>query len=230
MKLFSFSRSMSRPTNAVARAEKGNQEIVESEDGRISLRFLNRIRYHWTKAREQNLRMGASYLKERAHRVLSRARAAVWKGQRLSPDLEIQSAFQSMYLAVQSYEPQPYDGCVVLFPRSDRIDDPATGWAGVATRFEILDVLGSHTTMFLEPHVEILAQKLGKCLGTTEPGGRRRGRPNISRRHPWHLWRPCPLSSKSDRRTGGPSGNLSWGDNSSAPPPFAPVRESLFRR
>jgi thioesterase domain-containing protein len=70
--------------------------------------------------------------------------------------------------ASKNYQPQPYDGRVLLFRRADRpagdYRNPAYGWGQVANGLEIHDVPGNHIDMFLEPNVHVMADKLRERL------------------------------------------------------------------
>ena len=70
--------------------------------------------------------------------------------------------------ASKNYQPQPYDGRVLLFRRADRpagdYRDPAYGWGQLASGLEIHEVPGNHIDMFLDPNVHVMADKLRECL------------------------------------------------------------------
>jgi thioesterase domain-containing protein/acyl carrier protein len=69
---------------------------------------------------------------------------------------------------VQNYDPQPYDGPILLFQPADRLTgryrDSRYGWGKVASQLETCEVPGDHTTMFLDPNVQVLGEKLGASL------------------------------------------------------------------
>lgn len=76
--------------------------------------------------------------------------------------------YQSHGVAVWSYEPPRYPGKVTLF-RTERhaAKDASAGrrpWAGLAAEVETVVVPGGHASMFREPHVRTLAQKLQAAL------------------------------------------------------------------
>jgi hypothetical protein len=95
-----------------------------------------------------------------AHRNELRAGAAV-SGQ----PLEVS---QVLPLCVQDYEPQPYDGPVLLFQRADRPTgrycDSQYGWGKLAKNLQICEVPGNHMTMFSDPNVQVMGEKLGASL------------------------------------------------------------------
>jgi len=73
--------------------------------------------------------------------------------------------------AARDYILQVYPGQVTLFRASDRPApegwevDPKMGWDSlVAGGLDIQDVPGDHDSMFREPHVQVLAEKLRRCL------------------------------------------------------------------
>lgn len=71
--------------------------------------------------------------------------------------------------ATRDYRPRPYGGRVVLFRAeiglSGRVSDPDLGWRELAQGgLETHDVPGGHSTMFLEPGVEMLGEKLRRSL------------------------------------------------------------------
>ncbi len=73
--------------------------------------------------------------------------------------------------AIASYCPPHYYGRVILFQRSarpiGRYHDPLFGWGGLAGKLEVHEIPGDHRDMFLEPHVDVLAEKLKELLTGT---------------------------------------------------------------
>jgi amino acid adenylation domain-containing protein len=73
-------------------------------------------------------------------------------------------------MAARRYRPQAYSGRVVLFRRGDGLPlggwkDPRRGWGAVAKAgLESCDVPGGHLTMFHEPNVQHLAERLRAAL------------------------------------------------------------------
>jgi thioesterase domain-containing protein/acyl carrier protein len=82
---------------------------------------------------------------------------------------------QSMELqsrVAADYEPQPYGAPIVLFRsaayQTGRFRDLTLGWGKVAQgKFDVHEIPGEHHDMFLEPHVDLLAEKLRSYLGQT---------------------------------------------------------------
>ena len=73
-------------------------------------------------------------------------------------------------MAAKQYYPRPYPGRVVLFRRGDDLPlggwkDLKRGWGAVANGgFDAYDVPGGHLTMFHEPNVHALAERLREAL------------------------------------------------------------------
>jgi thioesterase domain-containing protein len=71
-------------------------------------------------------------------------------------------------LCVQDYEPQPYDGPTLLFQRADRptgrYRDSQYGWGKLANNLQICEVPGDHMTMFSDPNVQVIGERLGVSL------------------------------------------------------------------
>ncbi|BAY48760.1 condensation domain-containing protein [Scytonema sp. HK-05] len=86
--------------------------------------------------------------------------------------------------AKKGYTPKVYPGRVTLFrasepstfsklylptPKDWSSRDPQHGWSGLASEgLEIHDVPGDHFSLFQEPHVQVLAQKLKACLNQAQ--------------------------------------------------------------
>ncbi len=79
---------------------------------------------------------------------------------------------QAVKQAIKDYVPQVYSGRAILFqttyqpPDAElREIDPQYGWGSlIAGGLEIHEVPGNHDTMWIQPHVQVLAQKLRICL------------------------------------------------------------------
>jgi hypothetical protein len=67
------------------------------------------------------------------------------------------------------YQPAPYAGRTLLFRHTggakSNTEDPLLGWGGLCVgEFEVCDIPGSHRGSFVEPHVQIMAEKLSHSL------------------------------------------------------------------
>ncbi len=67
-----------------------------------------------------------------------------------------------------NYTPQPYPGVVTLIRASEGISatlsNPALGWETLADKVDLHWVCGDHISMFHQPHVQGLAEKLQFCI------------------------------------------------------------------
>ena len=71
--------------------------------------------------------------------------------------------FKANRIAIANYQPMPYSGRVVQFRASSPQED--RGWSSLVTgELETYLIPGDHYGMMLQPHVRVLAQKLGACL------------------------------------------------------------------
>ena len=71
--------------------------------------------------------------------------------------------------AYSTYQPRPYPGHITLFRATGQVSgsryDPTMGWGDlVEGELEIHEIPGYHSSIALEPRVEILAEKLTGCL------------------------------------------------------------------
>ena len=87
----------------------------------------------------------------------------------LPPEIDIQQmgqifqVFQANLQAMYDYQPQPYDGQVVLFCALD--EGLVQGWHNLAVgRLDTYTIPGDHYTMLREAQVHILATQLNACL------------------------------------------------------------------
>jgi thioesterase domain-containing protein len=89
-----------------------------------------------------------------------------------SPDLTYypyRDTDEPMYLLLQDYRPQTYSGRVLLFKALNLTKVSATSYIDppdvrfrklVAGKLEVVEVPGSHTGILVEPHAQLLAEKL----------------------------------------------------------------------
>lgn len=87
-------------------------------------------------------------------------------------------------LSTRQYNPQPYPGDAVAFiaadqPRANR--NFGLGWSRVVLgSFELLKIAGTHQTIFTAPHVDLLAQELGRRLQLVNEVRAQRSRPALT--------------------------------------------------
>ncbi len=79
------------------------------------------------------------------------------------------SVLEANIHASKNYVPQVYPSHITLFRaklRSSRYYfDPQGGWGGLASQgIEIHEIPGDHNSILIEPHVQVLAEKLKACL------------------------------------------------------------------
>lgn len=77
--------------------------------------------------------------------------------------------FQANINAIASYRPEVYGGRITLFRASEHTTpmhaDPELGWGNWTTAgVDVYEVPGDHVTMFREPTIRVLAEKLQQCL------------------------------------------------------------------
>ena len=167
-----------------------NPGFIKARGATAVHRYLNRADVHLRDLRGLGLSGIADYVRERTKRVIRRVkgniRAAVWLtahklyrgfGRPLPPS--IQNVGLASIHAVRTYRAKPYRGRISLFRVANRhpgyIHDPDLGWGGLAGGgVEVYEIPGDHVTLWREPNVRVLAQKLGHCLaraqGTDEDG------------------------------------------------------------
>ncbi len=81
--------------------------------------------------------------------------------------------------AMRTYQPQPYQGDVVLFRALEtdaENDDPTLGWnAWIQGQLQVFPVPGNHRTLLLEPNVTAITDQLSACLREEAIGFRVQG-------------------------------------------------------
>ena len=126
------------------------REVVQYLRGILTWRIYSMKQRIWTMVYRSELRAGA-----------------VVSGQ----PLEVR---RILPLCVQHYEPQAYDGPTLLFQRADRptgrYRDSQYGWGKLAN-LQICEVPGDHMTMFSDPNVQVMGERLGVSLRETKGSG-----------------------------------------------------------
>jgi amino acid adenylation domain-containing protein len=100
---------------------------------------------------------------------------------------------QALSEAVRAYRPRVYGGRLTFFQAADRPGDwdPQAAWGGLVTGgIEVQAVPGGHVDMLRRPHVQVLAQRLSRCLE------RATGRPSTQRSP---AVRPAAAGTTADR-------------------------------
>ncbi|HEY1387199.1 MAG TPA: amino acid adenylation domain-containing protein, partial [Ktedonobacterales bacterium] len=130
--------------------------------------------------RLDSLRMVARILGRRFARRISRTQGNApesmrtmlfdaWTDQRVA-DLptHIGVVVRAHSLAVRNYVPHHYSGHVTVFRAASQMFFTShyrdQGWSRLAESVSVYKVPGTHKTMIAEPHVRVLAERLGACL------------------------------------------------------------------
>jgi len=146
--------------------------------------LAEKLIYHFGNLRRMRLKEATEYARERVKTIQEKWKLKFWQFwyrdmKRPAPDrLKFSSSFQ--YLAVLEHEPEPCTVPLVLFRsavlQTGRFRDPLLGWGELARGGIVVhEMQGNHVTMFSEPLVRELADKLAESLKqTTEsaPGNR----------------------------------------------------------
>jgi thioesterase domain-containing protein len=97
-------------------------------------------------------------------------------------DADSRSPLDVLYAASARYHPKPYLGPVVLIRSTQRTFGFGRvldlGWSEVlGTHLEICETPGNHYTIYMQPNVDALAQKMNACLRAAE---QQAARPNAA--------------------------------------------------
>ena len=139
--------------------------------------------FHWQIIRRLELRGVFGYLGLAVRGRLSALQRRIWRTayrvqQRVGRPIDSgpETINRVLAFAVSEYQPRPYAGRVLLFRRDARpvgpYRDPEYGWGQLVGTLQIENVPGDHMDMFLQPGVEILAEKLDACLREAQESNR----------------------------------------------------------
>jgi thioesterase domain-containing protein len=146
----------------------------------VKLRPLQRVWEHGCNLARLRPRQWPTYLAEKGRALGVRLRRGFWRlahwlsarfGTPVTPEQLPRDV--AGLLAISSYMAQPYPGPITLFRAAERLGghsrDPFMGWDQVARGGLVVhEVPGDHGTLINEPHVRVLAQRLGACLDAVE--------------------------------------------------------------
>ena len=139
------------------------------------LRFdllYQRLWFHFENLQHLEIRESPRYLRDRSKTLIDRLKRRAWHSfhdvrSRMN-DGRLRNLGNVLYLAASTYRARPYSGRVALFQAMSRPAghdwDQQVVWQELATRLEVHEVPGYHDSIFLEPHVETLANRLSDCL------------------------------------------------------------------
>ena len=133
-------------------------------------RYSSRIKYHLSNLLKLDASETTAYLLDRLDEARRKIERVAW---RLSSDHtgedRLRNTDSIVHPAFSRYEPQPYPGKIVLHQSSDWPSGPyfnfKMGWENlVAGGIDFYSIPGSHPSMFTEPNVNLVAQKLRPYL------------------------------------------------------------------
>ncbi|MFZ0769884.1 MAG: amino acid adenylation domain-containing protein [Candidatus Sulfotelmatobacter sp.] len=133
-------------------------------------RYSSRIKYHLSNLLKLDAGETTAYLLDRLDEARRKIERVAW---RLTSDHtgedRLRNTDSIVHPAFSRYEPQPYPGKIVLHQSSDWPTGPyfdfKLGWKDlVAGGIEFYSIPGNHPSMFTEPNVNLVAQKLRPYL------------------------------------------------------------------
>jgi amino acid adenylation domain-containing protein len=137
-----------------------------------------RMQGHW----EQLQELGGSYLVQKVQKLGQRqwqklrrryGKVAAKLGMTLSYELRYDLVLQENLAAADRYQPQPYEGEMVLFRATEEIfytEDyrrQGLGWRPLVKRLHQVDVPGNHISIVAQPNVQVVANWLRDRLQQT---------------------------------------------------------------
>ncbi len=145
---------------------------------RTQLKF-HLLKFEYAYLQQLNSTQTRNYIAGRTAQKITRIRQSlrrVLKATKFYPELEDPAAgnpLDVLYAASAKYRPKPYSGPVVLIRSTQRtfgfghvLD---LGWSEILEQnLEICETPGNHYTIYMEPNVDALANKMNKCLRKAE--------------------------------------------------------------
>ena len=145
---------------------------------RTQLKF-HLLKFEYAYLQQLNSTQTRNYIAGRTAQKITRIRQSlrrVLKATKFYPELEDPAAgnpLDVLYAASAKYRPKPYSGPVVLIRSTQRtfgfghvLD---LGWSEIlGQNLEICETPGNHYTIYMEPNVDALANKMNMCLRKAE--------------------------------------------------------------
>ena len=147
--------------------------------GKSLREHLRTLPYRWQSFTQLSAKQKFGHFSWRVREILHRGAQAMqrqfwWLGLCEQPEAPHLDIYRRARIQSQHYRVRPYTGRLALFRaemgliRLARRSD--FGWGEVARGgLDICDVPGDHESMFMKPHVAVLAQKLGHYLMDVSP-------------------------------------------------------------
>lgn len=137
-------------------------------------RYTARVRYHLSNLLKLDAGETTTYLMDRLDEARRKIERVAWRlVSDHSGDDRLHNTDSIVHPAFSRYEPQPYPGKIVLFQSSEWPKGPyfdfELGWKDLVGGIESYAIPGDHPSMFLEPHVNLVAEKLRSHLEETVP-------------------------------------------------------------
>ncbi|MFZ0417788.1 MAG: amino acid adenylation domain-containing protein [Candidatus Sulfotelmatobacter sp.] len=138
-------------------------------------RYSSRIKYHLSNLLKLDASETSAYLLDRLDEARRKIERVAW---RLTSDHtgeeRLRNTDSIVHPAFSRYEPQPYPGKIVLQQSSEWPIGPyfdfKLGWKDlVAGGIDFYSIPGNHPSMFTEPNVNLVAEKLGGYLSVRGP-------------------------------------------------------------
>ncbi len=141
-------------------------------------RYSSRIKYHLSNLMKLDAGETSEYLLERMDEARRKIERVAW---RLTSDHtgeeRLRNTDSIVHPAFSRYEPQPYPGEIMLVQSSEWPIGPyfdfQLGWKDLVRGIEFHSVPGDHPSMFSEPVVNLLAEKLSVHLAQEIPADAR---------------------------------------------------------
>jgi aspartate racemase len=139
-------------------------------------RYTSRVKYHLSNLLKLDASETSAYLLDRLDEARRKIERVAW---RLTSDHSGEERLRNtdsiIHPAFSRYEPQPYSGKIVLFQSSEWPKGPyfdfELGWKDlVGGGIEFHTIPGDHPSMFLEPTVNLVAEKLSSHLSEPVSG------------------------------------------------------------
>jgi thioesterase domain-containing protein/acyl carrier protein len=144
---------------------------------KVQLKF-HLLKFERAYLQQLNSRQKRDYIASRASQKFARIKRAIVRGLRgtsshSNVDTDSASPSDVLYAASAKYQPKPYLGRVVLIRSTERTfgfgHEVDLGWTDIlGDSLEICETPGNHYTIYMQPNVDTLADKMNMCLRKAE--------------------------------------------------------------